>query len=288
MIDDNSLLRPRKSLRRDAREVQLTPQSAGWRFCGLEVAALPAGASLNVDLTGREAVVVPLSGSAKVEVSGGDAFDLTGRDNVFSSVTDVCYLPSGSLFQIRSEEGGEFAFATAQTEKKTLPLYRSAEEIDIQIRGAGQSTRQITQLLGADVEGPDKLMVVEVHTPEGNWSSYPPHKHDEWTEDEVPLEEIYYFRIAGDNGFGLHRTYSVDGAIDETVTVYNGDVFLVPRGYHGPCVAAPGYDMYYLNVMAGPGEERAWKICTDPSHEWLWEVWQGSSSDPRVPMTSTK
>jgi 5-deoxy-glucuronate isomerase len=124
-------------------------------------------------------------------------------------------------------------------------------------------------------------MVVEVLTPAGNWSSYPPHKHDEWAEGEVPLEEIYYYRIDGEGGFGIHRTYTTDGSLDETVVVGDGDVFLVPRGYHGPCVAAPGYDMYYLNVMAGP--QRHWLITTDPDHHWLWRAWETEKVDPRLP-----
>lgn len=128
-------------------------------------------------------------------------------------------------------------------------------------------------------------MVVEVLTPAGNWSSYPPHKHDDPGGGEVVLEEIYYFRIDGQGGFGHHRTYTLDGDIDETVTIHDGDVFLVPRGFHGPCAAAPGYDMYYLNVMAGPNEERAWRTSTDPAHEWLWEVWAQDPPDPRRPMT---
>lgn len=143
----------------------------------------------------------------------------------------------------------------------------------IENRGAGQSTRQVNHLLGADVVGPQRLIVVEVITPDGNWSSYPPHKHDEATESECPLEEIYYFRFNRPGAFGIHRTYTAEGEIDETVAVHDGDAFLVPRGYHGPSAAAPGYPMYYLNVMAGPGP-RAWLVSTDPDHSWLWEYWR--------------
>jgi 5-deoxy-glucuronate isomerase len=124
-------------------------------------------------------------------------------------------------------------------------------------------------LLPDDLRGPTKLIVVEVITPGGNWSSYPPHKHDELSDSELPLEEIYYFRIKGANGFGFHRTYTLDDEIDLTTVIRDGDVCLVPRGYHGPSVAAPGYDMYYLNVMAGPDEVRAWRISYDPDHEWV-------------------
>jgi 5-deoxy-glucuronate isomerase len=160
--------------------------------------------------------------------------------------------------------------------------------VGVEIRGAGQASRQINGLLSADVEGPQRLIVVEVLTPAGNWSSYPPHKHDEATATETRLEEIYYFEVDGDAGFALHRTYAPDrtshSAVDETVTVRSGDVYVIPHGYHGPTVAAPGYDLYYLNVMAGPDPERRWLICTDPTHVWLLDAWEGAATDPRLPM----
>jgi len=134
------------------------------------------------------------------------------------------------------------------------------------------------------VFGADRLIAVEVLTPSGNWSSFPPHKHDERREGEVPLEEIYYFRIEGPAGFGIHRTYTTDGVIDETVTVRDGDTFLIPRGFHGPCVAAPGHAMYYLNVMGGP-DERAWCVCYDPAYVAIMDQWPGMQPDPRCPMT---
>ena len=129
-------------------------------------------------------------------------------------------------------------------------------------------------------------MCVELLTPDGNWSSYPPHKHDDSPECPVNNEEIYYFRIAPAAGFGLHRLYTSDGQIDETVEVRDGDVFLIPRGYHGPCVAAPGYTMYYLNVLAGSGPGRSMAFCDDPAHHWVRDSWEGMATDPRCPMTS--
>ena len=129
-------------------------------------------------------------------------------------------------------------------------------------------------------------MAVELLTPDGNWSSYPPHKHDDSPECPVNNEEIYYFRIGGGDGFGLHRLYTSDGEIDDTVAVRDGDVFLIPRGYHGPCIAAPGHPMYYLNVLAGPGDERSMAFCDDPAHHWVRESWAGMTTDPRVPMTT--
>ncbi len=282
-----TLHRPHGSLSTGSDPVSLTPERAGWSFCGLHVLRLEPGEHRSLRFPTDEVAVVPLSGSCEVETAA-DHFELTGRTDVFSSVTDLCYLGVGSKFEIWSEEGGEFALATARASHPRPARYHPASDVAVEIRGAGAATRQINGLLSADVEGPEKLIVVEVLTPEGNWSSYPPHKHDELSADEVPLEEIYYFRIDGDDGFGFHRTYTSDGEIDETVTVVDGDVFLIPRGYHGPCVAAPGYDMYYLNVMAGPAEERVWLICTDPRHAWVWDAWAGVPPDPRLPMTKER
>jgi len=156
--------------------------------------------------------------------------------------------------------------------------------MSVDLRGAGNASRQINRLLPADVEGPHRLIVVEVLTPAGNWSSYPPHEHDQLGDDEVPLEEIYYFVVVGENGFALHRTYTADGEIDETVTVRDDDVFLIPCGYYGPCVAAPGYDLYYLNVMAGPAPGRRWLICNDPAHAWVIKTWPDQKPDPSLPL----
>jgi 5-deoxy-glucuronate isomerase len=168
--------------------------------------------------------------------------------------------------------------------------------VPVELRGAGQSTRQVTNFLSPDAwPDAEELMCVEVLTPDGNWSSYPPHKHDDSAECTAQNEEIYYFRIgrAGEtgyaaDGFGLHRLYTADGEIDETVEVRDGDVFLIPRGYHGPCVAAPGYSMYYLNVLAGPTPGRSMAFCDDPAHHWVRDTWEGMPTDPRCPMTSAE
>jgi 5-deoxy-glucuronate isomerase len=161
------------------------------------------------------------------------------------------------------------------------------------VRGAGPASRQVNNFAAPGVfDGADRLMCVELLTPDGNWSSYPPHKHDGTGGCLVRNEEIYYFRVGrtgrteyDPDGFALHRTYTDDGAIDETVVVRDGDVFLIPRGFHGPCIAAPGYPLYYLNVLAGPGDERSMAFCDDPSHHWVRDSWEGMAVDPRCPMT---
>lgn len=278
-----TLFRPAPSLSDGPDPVRLTADDAAWAYCGLHIIELGPGEQRIIDLDDSEAAVVPLRGSCRV-TADGLSFDLIGRTGPFDGLTDLCYLPSATVATITSEIGGEFAVATARTTEVRPARYFPASDVPVSVRGSGQATRQINDLLGADVAGPHRLIVVEVLTPESNWSSYPPHKHDEWSDAEVPLEEIYYFRIAGANGFGFHRTYTTDGEIDQTVTVRDGDTFLIPRGYHGPCVAAPGYDMYYLNVMAGPDEQRRWLICNDPQHDWVTDEWKNQQPDTRVPM----
>lgn len=264
-------------------EVDVQPPQAGWDYTGLRILELEAGSSTGLELPEGEAGVFPLNGGCSV-VGGGYRFDLANRESVFAAMPDCCYLPRGSDSVVSTETGVRLAIATALATEAREPRFYPAATAAVELRGAGPASRQINQILGPGVTGPQRLIVVEVLVPGGNWSSYPPHKHDEWSADEVPLEEIYYFEIRGSaEGFGVHRTYTTDGAIDTTVVVRSGDVFLVPRGYHGPTIAAPGYDMYYLNVMAGPDPGRRWKISTDPAHAWLWERWKSEPLDPRLP-----
>jgi 5-deoxy-glucuronate isomerase len=266
--------------------VTVTPESAGWAFSGLRVLRLPPGEARGLDSGPDELVVLPLAGACRVSCEG-QSFALHGRGSVFERVSDFAYVPLQSRFEVASDVGGEFALATARARRRHPPRYGAAEKVPVETRGAGRATRQVNNFCAPDAFACDRLVAVEVLTPAGNWSSYPAHKHDEALPgQEAILEEIYYFRIAGPDGFGLHRTYTRDGTLDETVTVRDGDVFLVPRGYHGPCVATPNHDMYYLNVLAGPAAERSMTFCDDPAHHWIRETWSGMPPDPRVPMTS--
>ncbi|MGH2736897.1 MAG: 5-deoxy-glucuronate isomerase [Actinomycetota bacterium] len=282
----SDLFRPAGSVTGGSDPVALTPEAAGLSFCGLQVLALEPGESRSLTLDGIEGALLPLAGSCRVEV-GDDTFEVEGRRDVFSRVSDFVYLPMGAETVVSSAGGGEFAVPTSRAERRLDAAYVPARAVAVEVRGGGRATRQINNFMSADAFEADKLIAVEVLTPDGNWSSFPPHKHDEHTEVELPLEEIYYFRIRGEDGFGLHRTYTADRAIDATVTVRDGDIFVIPRGYHGPCVAAPGHPMYYLNVMAGP-VERAWRISMDPAHEWLVGSLGELAPDPRCPMTSSE
>ena len=270
----------------------ISPDDAGWDYVGLRIVELGPGGRRDVTSAGDELAVVPLSGSCVVECDGS-RFELAGREHVFAAVSDFVYCPLDSEVVISSVDGGRFALPSARAQRRLKPAYGSAKEVPVEVRGAGQASRQINNFLEPSVFDADRLMVVEVLTPDGNWSSYPPHKHDEQRPGEAQLEEIYYFEVGrvgrppGD-GFAIHRTYTADGSIDLTATVNHGDAALVPRGFHGPCVAAPGYDLYYLNVLAGPGEQRTMAFSDDPAYAWVREAWSTQALDARLPLTSSE
>ncbi|MGK8523500.1 5-deoxy-glucuronate isomerase [Nocardia asteroides] len=289
-----TLHRPRGTLRRDGDPIHLTPEDAGWTYAGLRVLWIGAGESRIVRTGESEAFVLPLAGACTVRVDDA-TFALSGRESVFTRVTDFAYVPRDAEVELVAEGGDlEVALPMARCTRRLEPRYGAAERIPVEVRGAGSATRQVTNFGIPGVwEHADKLIACELITPDGNWSSYPPHKHDESSECEVVNEEIYYFRIAGRDGitpsregFGLHRTYTSDGTVNENVAVGDGDVFLIPRGYHGPCVAAPGYAMYYLNVLAGPAPQRSMAFCDDPAHGWVRARWAQEPLDPRCPVTS--
>ena len=280
----SDLFRPHGSLRTAGMSCDISAEGAGWAYSGLKVLELGDGDARTIETGSTEAAVLPLSGGAAVEVES-HTFTLSGRTGVFEAITDWAYVPRDAEVRITAQGSAQIALCTAEARRRLDPYYVAAADVEVEVRGGGVGTRQINNFLSADVAEADRLIAVEVITPEGSWSSYPPHKHDEFSDDEVELEEIYYFRIHGDDGIGLFSCYTSDGAIDDTVTVRDGDVYLVPRGYHGPAAATPGHHMYYLNVMAGPAEERVWKFCDDPAHHWARALLDGLPPDPRLPLT---
>jgi 5-deoxy-glucuronate isomerase len=271
-----------------AWSLRITPEQAGWAFCGLRVLELGPGDAHSFASGGDELLVLPLEGACVVECESR-RFELAGREGVFGAVSDFAYVPRDAEARVSSAGGGRFILPSSLATARLDPAYGPAGEVPVELRGAGQASRQVHNVCTPESFPADKLMVVEVLTPGGNWSSYPPHKHDEQREGEVQLEEIYYFEIAGDGGLGYQRVYSSgpDRQIDVLAEVRGGDVVLVPYGYHGPSMAAPGYDMYYLNVMAGPGTERVWRFCDDPAHAWIRGTWEGQTIDPRLPLTGS-
>jgi 5-deoxy-glucuronate isomerase len=283
---DAKLHLPHGTTGEGAFSLRVTPAQAGWAFSGLRVLELAPGAAHTFHSGADELLVLPLVGGCVVECESR-RFELAGRDDVFARVTDFAYVPTDAEVRVASMGGGRFALPSALAGRRLDPAYGAAEAVAVELRGAGQASRQVNNLCTPDTFPADRLIAVEVLTPGGNWSSYPPHKHDERREGEVILEEIYYFEVAGKDGLGYQRVYSSgpDRQIDVCAEVRAGDVVLVPYGYHGPSMAAPGYDLYYLNVMAGPGEERAWRFCDDPAHAWVRGTWAGQPVDPRLPMT---
>ena len=290
--------------------VSLTPADAGWDWTGLRVVRLSPGLPVRLETGPSEVFVLPLRGSLGVEVShaGGTGpteatFDLDGRASVFSAVTDFVYVGRDSVVVLHSDEIAEVALPAARCSSRLEARYGAAADVPVETRGAGTASRQVNNFGVPGVwEHAEKLVCCELITPPGNWSSYPPHKHDASAPCEVVNEEIYYYRISGPDqvtpsraGSGFHRTYTGPehdeaglAPIDETLEVRDHDVVLVPHGYHGPCMAAPGYPMYYLNVMAGPADERAMAFCDDPAHAWLRNSWDGQATDPRCPVTSAE
>ncbi|MET8141889.1 5-deoxy-glucuronate isomerase [Sphaerisporangium sp. NPDC005288] len=259
--------------------LRVTPELAGWTYAGLRALNL-SGETVEFTTGPEEMLVLPLSGSCTVECDG-ERLSLHGRPSVFEGVSDFAYVPVEATVRVTGE--GRFALPSARATRRLPVRYGPAGKVPVEVRGAGQASRQVNNFCAPDAFECDKLVAVEVLTPEGNWSSYPPHKHDTPGEGEAVLEEIYYF----EGGPGYQRVYGSPGKpIDVLAEVGCGDVVLVPHGYHGPSMAAPGYDLYYLNVLAGPAGERSMAFCDDPRHAWIRAGWQGQAVDPRVPMTT--
>ncbi|MEO6309379.1 MAG: 5-deoxy-glucuronate isomerase [Leifsonia sp.] len=300
MPHTNERFHARGSLAEMEWESVVSDQMDGWSHAGLRVAELTRGERLNLPSGVLERIIVPLAGSFQVtwfdEGGGTGSTSLEGRDSVFSGPSDVLYLGVGAACSLSGV--GRVAVAEAAATTRHPIRYIPKSEVEIELRGAGRSSRQVHNFGTPDSLQAGKLIVCEVITPAENWSSYPAHKHDENRPGlESRLEEIYYFEAAIAKGleapsdadpFGLFMTSSSPaGDIDTHATVRTGDIALVPFGYHGPAVAAPGYDLYYLNVMAGPDAERAWRITDDPAQGWVRETWGSQATDPRLPYLGT-
>ena len=272
-----------------AYELDLTPERAGWEWSSLRVLALQPGQEAEVPSGEHEFLILPLSGGCTV-TAGGRTFEVEGRESVFTDITDYVYIPRRTTATVASAGGARIALPGAKATKDQPLRYCPRSEVVTGLRGAGPSSRQVNNYALGNEVGTSHLLACEVLTPGGNWSSYPPHKHDEHTEVERVLEEIYYYRVRpgadGAAGFALQRIYPSPGHdIDVCTEVRDGDAVVMPYGYHGPSVAAPGYDLYYLNVMAGPAEDSVWLMTDDPHHTWVRQSWEDQEVDPRLPMT---
>ncbi|WP_052851948.1 5-deoxy-glucuronate isomerase [Streptomyces avicenniae] len=271
-------------------DLAVSPATAGWTYASLRVLRLGPGERHTFAAGDEEWIVLPLAGGCVV-TADGETFALTGRRDVFAGVSDFAYAPRGAEVTVASAGGGRFALAGARCGRRLPARYGPAGGVPVELRGAGVCSRQVNNFAAAGVFAADRLIAVEVLTPGGNWSSYPPHKHDASRPgEESRLEEIYYYEIApgpsGAPGIGYQRV-SPSGAgsrSDILAEVRGGDAVLIPDGWHGPAMATPGHAMYYLNVMAGPDPDRAWLIRDHPDHAWLRDTWPDTPVDPRLPL----
>ncbi|MES2960622.1 MAG: 5-deoxy-glucuronate isomerase [Pseudomonadota bacterium] len=256
--------------RREGREiVNVTPQSAGWTHVGFRALRLAAGDSERLSTGERELCIVVLAGSVDVTVEGQTFEELGNRDSVFDDAAPAAlYVPAHHSVRIDADGPAEVALCTAPADGQPRHVKRlDPASMRRSVRGKGSNTRYICDILPHDDPTAAHLLVVEVRTPAGHSSSYPPHKHDSETPPaETQLEETYYHRLNPPQGFAFQRVYTDDRSLDEAMAVEDHDVVMVPRGYH-PVVAPHGYDLYYLNVMAGP--QRLWVFRNDPAHEWM-------------------
>jgi 5-deoxy-glucuronate isomerase len=267
---------------------------SGWEHTGLRIIEVNPSSPITIDALQTEHLIVPLSGiDFEVAVAGG-VRKLNGRSKVFSGPTDVLYIPINTEFSISGN--GRIAIAQAPAKNEKPIQYLTPQDYPVVLRGAGAETRQVHDFGGIAALNADRFIVVEVIVPAGNWSGIPPHKHDTYIPGkESNLEEIYYFEIETTKGeiqkseqvpHGSFKGNSADSRPYDVVTeVKSGDTVLVPYGWHGPVAASPGYDMYFLNVMAGPDPVREWNVTDDPSYAWIRETWKHRETDPRLPYT---
>ncbi|MEP6831202.1 MAG: 5-deoxy-glucuronate isomerase [Rhizomicrobium sp.] len=247
--------------------LEVTPKSAGWTYVGFKVLHLKSGDVATGGESTRETCIVFLSGRGDVEVEGQRFSDIGGRASVFENeAPHAVYVPAGKIFRIAARTELEVALCSAPGKIGGEARHIAPENIQLEVRGSGTNRRFVRNIL-PQTEPADSLLIAEVITPGGHWSSYPPHKHDnDAPPEESALEEVYYHRLNPSQGFAFQRVYTDDRSIDETLSVEDGDCVLVPRGYH-PVGAPHGYDLYYLNVMAGP--KRTWVFKNDPAHDWI-------------------
>jgi 5-deoxy-glucuronate isomerase len=262
-------------------QIAVTPRRAGWDYVGFTVRQIAAGDAWSGRTGRHEVCLVLLSGLVSVAWAPGQrkTMRLGPRRDVFSDYPHAVYLPPATSFEVRASRRSEIAQCQSPTDKAFPARRIGPEECGLEIRGGGNATRQIIDILPPAAPA-DRLLVCEVLTPAGNWSSYPPHKHDRHAPPlEADLEETYYYRFSGPDGYGIQRLYSADDRADQTLRVTTGDLVIVRDGYH-PFVAAPGSDAYYLNTLAG--SFRSMAATDDPRYAHLRASWP--PPDPRIPM----
>ena len=272
----------------EAAEYQrVSPETAGWQLLHFAARLLQPKESWEFDTGDCEYGVVLLGGVCQVETSRGEWERVGRRPNVFAGMPHALYLPRRTQVRLLASEGPlDLAYGWCVTDQDHPARYIRPQEVRIEIRGGGNATRQIHDLIppGFDCQ---RLVAVEVYTPSGNWSSYPPHKHDQHREDdrgnllEADLEEIYFYKLDRPDGYSIQRVYTSDGRLDELILARDNDVVLVPEGYH-PVVSAHGFTTYYLNFLAGSAQSLA--NTDDPAYSWIKGIWK--EKDPRLPLVT--
>jgi 5-deoxy-glucuronate isomerase len=252
-------------------------EDAGWDFVTLRIKAIPAGGAVDLETGDEEICLVPLVGTVLAKVDGV-SYQLERPGTVFDGKPSALYVPIDKSVRITAAADAEVAI-TGSKAKRSFPVkFISPDDIAVEIRGAGNAARQISHIIKPEFPA-DNLLVVEVFTPSGNWSSFPPHKHD---VDDMPrecnIEEIYYYRIDRPEGFGLQRLYTPDGSFDHAWVIKDGDLLLVTEGYHAFAIAH-GYTGYYLNILAGPGNFRSMQPSDDPAYAWVRATWDDAMND---------
>ena len=290
---------PKGSLRQGPWEAVVDGSLPGWRYTGMRLADATDASTFTIAPDSIERVIYMLSGESTevtYTVEGvTQSVTLQGRKSVFHGAVDYLYLPINTDISFTTN-GRVMVVEAVASVSKPVNL-RKAADVPLLLRGAGRSTRQIHDFGGVDHLDADRMVAVEVIAPSGNWSGVPPHKHDTYIPGvESNLEEVYYFELAPDRAYSpsgevdpvaYFRTYSSDSReMDELLEIRHGDIVLVPHGYHGPAGAMPGYDLYFMNVMAGPDPDRSWNVTDDPRHQWIRSTWEGEEPDPRLPYTA--
>jgi len=282
--DSKLLIRPAAG---SGEYIKVTPKQAGWELLNFGARRMAAGELWEFDTEGNEFGIVVLGGTCSADTSRGAWGPIGRRPNVFAGMPYTLYLPRRTEVRIEAiGDGLDLGYGWCATDQDHPAKLVSPEEVHVELRGGGNATRQINDMIppGFDCH---RLVAVEVYTPSGNWSSYPPHKHDVHRESEAgelieaDLEEVYFYKQDRLEGYALQRVYTADGSLDELVLAQQDDLVLVPEGYH-PVVSAHGYNTYYLNFLAGSAQSLA--SVDDPEHAWIKQSWK--EKDPRLPMVT--
>jgi 5-deoxy-glucuronate isomerase len=256
-------------------------ETFGFQYLGFSNRTLKPGERVEGDTADRELGLVVLGGTCSVRSTHGEWAGVGRRANVFAGMPYALYLPISTRYTVTADTACDLAFCFCRAERPHPARLITPGDVEIEVRGGGNATRQINKIIRPEFAA-HRLLVVEVYTPGGNWSSYPPHKHDAHDPPrEVDLEEFYYYRIDRPEGYAIQKVYTADRRLDETLTVRSGEMVLVPEGYH-PVVAAHGYTVYYLNLLAGSARSMA--ASDDPDYAWVRDTWR--VTDPRVPLVT--